>query len=139
MLLDDIKKENMQAMKDHDELKHKVLPTVMAKALELKVKRRAEGKELTDADVIDVIKKLIAELDESIAQYEQYGRAETAAELKKQKEVLLPYVPQQMSEEEIRAEIAKLDDKSMPSIMKHFKTNFQGKVDLSLVSKIARG
>lgn len=138
MLLDDIKKENMQALKDHDEVKHKVLPTIMAKALELKVKKRAKNEELTDADVIDVIKKLIAELDESIAQYEQYGRTETANELKKQKEILIPYLPKQLSEDEIRAEIAKLSDKSMPSVMKHFKTNFQGQVDMALVSKIAR-
>lgn len=43
-----------------------------------------------------------------------------------------------MSEDEIRAEIDKLSDKSMPSIMKHFKTNFAGKVEMSLVSKIAK-
>ena len=36
------------------------------------------------------------------------------------------------------AEIEKLDDKSMPSIMKHFKANFQGKADMGMVNKIAR-
>ena len=29
-------------------------------------------------------------------------------------------------------------DKSIPSVMKHFKTNFAGKVDMGLVSKIAK-
>ena len=43
-----------------------------------------------------------------------------------------------MSEEEVRSEIKKLDDKSMPSIMKHFKANFQGKEDMGMVNKIAR-
>ena len=43
-----------------------------------------------------------------------------------------------LSEEEIRAEIAKLEDKSIPSIMKHFKANFAGKCDMGLVNKIAR-
>ena len=42
--------------------------------------------------------------------------------------------PLQLTEEEIRAEIAKLEDKSMPSIMKHFKTNFAGKV-IELINK----
>ena len=35
--------------------------------------------------------------------------------------------------------IANLEDKSMPSIMRHFKANFAGKVDMQLVNKIARG
>ena len=33
--------------------------------------------------------------------------------------------------------INKLDDKSMPSIMKHFKQNYLGKCDMKLVNKIA--
>ena len=40
--------------------------------------------------------------------------------------------------DEIREEINKLEDKSIPSVMKHFKTNFAGKVDMSLVNRIAR-
>lgn len=43
-----------------------------------------------------------------------------------------------LSEDEIRQEILKLEDKSIPSVMKHFKTNFVGKVDMGLVSKVAR-
>jgi len=43
-----------------------------------------------------------------------------------------------LSEDEIRNEIEKLTDKSIPSIMKHFKANFNGKVDMGLVNKIAR-
>ena len=43
-----------------------------------------------------------------------------------------------MSEDEIRIEIEKLDDKSISSIMKHFKTNFAGKVEMSIVSKVAK-
>ena len=43
-----------------------------------------------------------------------------------------------LSEDEIRKIIASLEDKSMPSVMKHFKINYDGKVDMALVSKIAR-
>ena len=34
-------------------------------------------------------------------------------------------------------EISKLEDKSIPSVMKHFKVNFAGKCDMRMVSKIA--
>ena len=43
-----------------------------------------------------------------------------------------------MSEDEIREEIAKLEDKKIPTIMKHFKANFNGKCDMGLVNKIAK-
>jgi len=43
-----------------------------------------------------------------------------------------------LSEDEIKAEINKLADKSIPSIMRHFKANFNGKVDMGLVNKVGR-
>jgi uncharacterized protein YqeY len=43
-----------------------------------------------------------------------------------------------MSEEEIREIISKLEDKSMKNVMVTFKTNYAGKVDMSLVSKVVR-
>lgn len=43
-----------------------------------------------------------------------------------------------MSEEEIESEITKLDDKSLKNVMIHFKTNFQGKCDMKLVSQVAK-
>jgi uncharacterized protein YqeY len=53
-------------------------------------------------------------------------------------ELLNKYLPKQLSEDEIRAIIASLEDKKIPSVMKHFKANYQGQVDNSLVSKIAK-
>ena len=52
--------------------------------------------------------------------------------------ILSAYLPKQMTEDEIRAEIAKLDDKKVPSVMKHFKANFAGKCDMGLVSKVCK-
>ena len=43
-----------------------------------------------------------------------------------------------MSEKEVRDEIEKLPIKNIPSIMKHFKENFEGKVDMALVNAIAK-
>ena len=47
-------------------------------------------------------------------------------------------MPKLMSEDEIKAEILKLDDKSVPSVMKHFKANFLGKVDMKLVGEVLK-
>ena len=56
-----------------------------------------------------------------------------------QKEAVVAFLPKLLSEEEIKAIIAGLEDRSLPAVMKHFKANYAGKVDMSLVSKLARG
>ena len=43
-----------------------------------------------------------------------------------------------LSEEEIEKIIESLPDKSIGNVMKHFKQNYQGKVDMSVVNKILR-
>ena len=46
-------------------------------------------------------------------------------------------IAQVTDEEEIKEIINSLEDKSMPSIMKHFKQNYLGKCDMKLVNKLA--
>ena len=43
-----------------------------------------------------------------------------------------------LSEDKIREIISSLEDKTLPSVMKHFKINYQGKADMKLVSTIAK-
>lgn len=137
MLFDELKKEQMLALKNKDTLKRSVLQIVTGKAMLVKIEKREKNEELTDADVLQVISKIIKELDEEILGFEKAGRNEKVEELRLQQEILKAYLPRQLSKEEIIAEIEKLDDKSMPNIMKHFKINFQGKCDMKLVNQIA--
>ena len=48
-------------------------------------------------------------------------------------------MPKLLTAEEIKAIIDSLEDKSMPSVMKHFKANYNGKCDMKMVSDIAKG
>ena len=64
---------------------------------------------------------------------------EKANIITEQTQIIASYLPKQLTRDEIIAEINTLSDKSVPSVMKHFKANFAGKVDMSLVSQIARG
>ena len=82
--------------------------------------------------------EIIKELADEKEGYIKTNNLERAKLIDEQAEIIKVYLPKQLTEEEIRAEISKLEDKSMPSIMKHFKANFAGKVDMSLVSRIAR-
>ena len=137
MLFQDISKDLIAAMKARDTAKKDVLSMIKSKMKAKAIEMRVE--EIDDANALVILQKFIKELEDEYTQFNNAGRADKAEVLKAQLEIAKVYLPELMSEEEIRAEIAKLDDKSMPNIMKHFKTNFTGKVDMSLVSKIARG
>ena len=66
------------------------------------------------------------------------GTKVTLETLKEQVNYVKKFLPSMLSEEEVKEIIEKLDEKSMPSIMRHFKANFAGKCDMSIVSKLAK-
>lgn len=138
MLIDEIKKAKMVAMREKDTSARAVYDIVVNKYLLQSISLRESGKEITDADMIQIIMKTIKELADEKENFLKAGREETAKDIEHQAEVLRKYLPKMLSEEEIKEEIMKLDDKSIPSIMKHFKTNFAGRVEMALVSKVAK-
>jgi len=138
MLLDEIKKENIQAMKDKNALARAIYGVVTNKVMLLNIELKKDGKELTDADVVQILQKTIKELTEEKENYIKANNTAEAENVEKQKEMLVKFLPQMLSEEEIKQIIAGLEDKSIPSVMKHFKAEYAGKVDMGLVNKIAR-
>ncbi len=139
MLINELEQANIAALKARDQVTRAVLSVVINRYRLNAIELKSQGKEATDADLIKIISKVIKELDEEKEGNIKTGRLEEAKAIDQQKAVIEKYLPKMMSEDEIRAVIAKLEDKSMPSVMKYFKANFDGQVDMSLVSKIARG
>ena len=139
MIIDEIKKDNVQAMKDKNALARAIYGVVMNKVLLAQIEAKKDGKELADSDVVQILQKTIKEFNEEKENYFKAGNQAEANNIETQRTLIEKYLPQMMSEDEIKAEIEKLEDKSIPSVMKHFKANFAGKVDMGLVNKIARG
>ena len=139
MLINELEQANIAALKARDQVTRAVLSVVINRYRLNAIELKSQGKEATDADLIKIISKVIKELDEEKEGNIKTGRLEEAKAIDQQKAVIEKYLPKMMSEDEIRAVIAKLEDKSIPSVMKYFKVNFDGQVDMSLVSKIARG
>lgn len=139
MLIDEIKKDNVQAMKDHDSVARAIFGVVMNKVLLNSIELKKDGKEQADSDVVQIIQKTIKELKEERENYIKVKNETEAGNIAKQIEIISKYLPKMMTEDEIKSVINSLEDKSIPSVMKHFKANYAGKVDMSLVSKIARG
>ena len=139
MIIDEVKKANMQAMKDRDMVAISIYSVLLNKFMLEGIKRRETGKEMVDADYVQILQKTIKELLDEQSNYKKVNHETEAENCGKQIELLKKYLPQMLSEEEIKNIIAGLDDKSLPAVMKHFKANYAGKVDMGLVNKIARG
>lgn len=138
MLIDEIKKANMQALKDKDKAARAALSTVINKYMLLNVENKAKGKETTDADVISILQKSVKELEEEKNMFVKAARQDKIDEMNIQINAVKKYLPEMMSEDEIRKIISGLEDKSVKSVMAYFKENYAGKVEMAKVSQILR-
>ena len=108
--------------------------------------REVDGRiELTDADVMGIIDKMIKQRRESIVQYEKGGRADLADAEKFEVGVLSAYLPQQLGEAEVAAAIdaalASTGAKSMPDmgkVMAVLKPKLAGQADMAKVSALVK-
>lgn len=138
MIIDEIKKANMQALKEHNDALRTGYSMLMNKYMLLGIELKAQGKEIGDTDMIQLIQKSIKELEEEKEIYAKAGREESVKSIEIQQEALKVYLPKMMSKEEIKAEILKFDDKSIGNVMKHFKINFAGKCDMRDVQEVLK-
>ena len=138
MLIDTIKKENLLALKNHDDALRAVYSILISKYNLEGYEAKANGKEIGDPEMIRIIQKTLKELDEEKNSFEKGGRLEKVAEIEKQINAISSYLPKMMNEEEIKNVILSLEDKSIPAVMKHFKTNYAGKCDMGLVNKVLK-
>ena len=138
MLIDEIKTANINAMKARDNVTRGVLAVVITKYKLQEVELRAQGKEISDKEMLSIIQKTLKELADEKEGYLKVNNLERVNDISKQEEVLNGYLPKQLSEQEIRNIINSLEDKSVPNVMKHFKLNYAGQVDMSLVNSILR-
>ena len=104
-----------------------------------------ERKELSDAEVLMVVDKLLKQRRESIAQYRDAHRLDLAQAEEFEAQVLSSYLPPAMSDAEVEAAvataIATTGAKSvadMGKVMTLLKTQLTGRADLGRVSALVR-
>jgi len=150
MLKDNIKKDSTEALKSHDQFKLGVLRMLLAaissKEKEMKFKEKLEGDAvLTDEQVVETVSSEIKKRKDAIALYEQGNRPELAENEKNEIEVLKKYLPEQLSEEEIKKLVAESIEKveakemkDMGRVMADLNPKIKGKADGGEVSKIIK-
>ena len=138
MIIDEIKKANMQALKEHDDAKRTAYSTAMNKYMLATIELKAQGKPVQDSDMVQVLQKTIKELDEEEEFYKKANRTQDVERKKKKKSALAEFLPKMMSKAEIKAQIEALPDKSIGAVMKFFKANFAGKCDMKEVQEVLK-
>ncbi len=138
MLIETIKKAKVDAMKRRDEAAKGILSLLADRYLNQSIEAKVQGKELGDVDMIAILMKVNKELEDEKAIYASNGALDRVAGIDAQLAVVKSFLPTLLYEAEIRSEINTLADRSLPSIMKHFKMKFSGKVDMGLVNQVAK-
>ncbi len=99
-------------------------------------------KPLTEGDLLRVVENQIKQRRESIEMYSKGGRAELAAIEQAEIDALQKYMPEQMTRQEIKAEVEKviadLDTREFPKVMKESATRLKGRADGKLVNEVVR-
>ena len=102
-----IQADMVAAMKAKDAVSLSTLRSVKAAITLAKTAEGASG-ELTDQDIIKIIQKLVKQRKESAQQYTDAGRPELAENELAEAAVMEVYLPKQLSEAELEAELTKI-------------------------------
>lgn len=104
-----------------------------------------EKVEANDFTISTLINKNVKQRRDSIDQFKKGARDDLVATEQKQLDVILKYLPEQLSEDEIHAivkdginEVSAAGMQDMGKLMGHLKPKFEGKADMSIVSKFVK-
>ncbi|HMO78567.1 MAG TPA: GatB/YqeY domain-containing protein [Candidatus Paceibacterota bacterium] len=139
-----IKEGIKTAMKSKDEIRLSVLRGLSASFTnELVNLKRTPQDKLSDEEALKVITRASKQRKDSIEQFEKGGRPELAESEKAELKIIEEFLPQLMSEEEIRAYVlAKKDEMGINSkeqfgqFMGAIMSGLKGKADGSIVKKV---
>lgn len=142
MLESKIQSDTLMAMKNSDKFKVSVLRMLKSAIQAEKINAKNE---LTDENIIAIIKKQVKQRTDSILEYEKYNRPDMVETLKQEIKILEEYLPKQLSEEETKEAVKKIMSnypdatiKDMGKIMKEASSSLGSVADMSEVSKLIR-
>ncbi len=105
MLRKKLQDDQLTALKNGDKDRLSLLRFIIAQVQNKEIEKKGE---LTDEETVAVLKKVARELKESIVAFEKGGRSELVEDNKKQLEIVSSYLPAEISDEELVAEIEKI-------------------------------
>ena len=130
------------ALKAKDKFTANVISTAKAALL---IVEKTDNRVLEEDEVISILAKEVKQRRESILEFEKGNRQDLIDQCNAEIEILLKYLPQQLSEEEIKQIVKESADelgansiKDMGKVMSAVRPKVVGKADGKLVSEIVK-
>ena len=145
-LRNQIEEKLNQALKAKDKTTYPTLRLVVSAIKDAEIAGRSIGqKEMTDGDIIAILKKMIKQRNESCEVYKKAGRKELLENETKEIEVINVFLPKQLSEEETKKicedvikSVGASSMKDMGKVMGALKSKHSDTLDFSKVSSIIK-
>ena len=134
--------ELKNAMREKDEMKKNVVTMVRAAVKQVEVDNRVE---LDDEGIVEIIAKEVKKRKDALPEYEKSGREDAILELKSEIDYLMKYLPEQLSEEEVKeiviatiAETGAAGMKDMGKVMSAVIAKTKGRADGKIISQLVK-
>lgn len=142
MLVEKLKKDMIEAMKNKDKEKLTVIRMVKAALDKERIDKKAE---VNDDLLIDVVNKQVKLRNDALEEFKKANRDDLIKQTEEELEILKDYLPEQLSEEEVITIIEEVINevnaetiKDMGKVMKEVTPKVKGKADMKHVSEIIK-
>ena len=145
-IVDKIDKSLTEALKNKDQDRTLTLRSIISQKKQKEIEKRTQdNKNITDEDMILILNKMVKQRRESIELYKQGGRQDLVDKETKELKIIQEYLPEQLSEEEIKKiceqainNLKASSLKDMGKVIGIIKSKYKGSVDLSIAGKILK-
>lgn len=141
-MVEKLDKDMIEAMKNHEKERLAVIRGVKAG---LKQEAIDHKREINDDLLIEVVNRQVKMRKESIVEFEKGNRQDLIDQTQAEIEVLMKYLPEQLSKEEVLKVIEEIfeevkpeSQKDMGKVMKEAQAKLKGKADMKEVSTIIK-
>ena len=141
-MVEKLKQDMVEAMKNKEKERLTVIRMVKAAMDQEHIDRK---REINDELLIDVVNKQIKMRKDSIAEFDKAGRSDLSEKTQAEVEILMAYLPEQLSSEEVSKiideifeEVKPEGQKDMGKVMKEATAKLKGKADMKEVSNIIK-
>jgi hypothetical protein len=142
MLVDRVKEDVREAMRRHDQTALTSLRLLQADFVNEQI---AKKHDLTDEEAISVVRRRLKKYDESIRAFRVGSREDQAQREEQEREVIAPYVPAELSDDELRAIVGEViatrgvtDARAFGQVMKEVMQKVGSRADGARVSDTVR-
>lgn len=143
-LKDQLMQDYKEAMKNADAVRKETVNMVRAAVKQHEVDQRVELDD--DADIVKIIKKQVKMRTDALEDFAKAGRDDMSETYKKEIEILKAYLPEEMSEEAVKAKVKEIAEglgitegmQNMGTLMKSAMAELKDKADGSAVNKAVK-